>query len=228
MKTFRLHPYMRPAIKSFENKKFQERSKVIFDFIKKSALKGVFTAQDKHWVFVGYNRKINPSEPKSGWMPKVYICVSPADYWEVIVSLVAITPDMKLSWKFCKNLETFARPDKIVLYFHSSSELKKFVKKIKPFLKGKKSHQLKFALSLGSGIFAGVDPTFLKTSWRYYRWALDESIIKENKKKVPLTKEVREALKKLNINLKNEGPLKLNPSSKNNKFIKKLWKEVNS
>jgi hypothetical protein len=79
----------------------------------------------------------------------------------------------------------------------------------------------------GKGIFVGADPKFLVgVSWRHYRWALEEAIIKENKKKGRLGKNFKSALEKLNINTKNEGPKSFKSNRENVSFIKRIWKEV--
>ncbi len=224
-----LHPYMRPVLRSFENKEFLSQSRVIFKFLTETTLRKVRGAQDKDWVFIHEGAKASQgSQKKRGWLPKIYVCISSKDYWSVVSDIILLSQIAKFNWKFCKNFNLFGRPDKIVIYCGSLSDIKRIIRLIRPILKGKKFHSLQFAEKRDQGIFIGTDPEFLKVSWRYYRWAIGEAIIKGYLKKGQISNDTKLALEKLNISLKHQGPRTLIPDKKNNPFIKKIWKEVTS
>jgi len=221
--------YTRPLLKNFQNKNFLNKSKLLLPFIRDTLLKRVRHLEDGHWVFV------NPtsSRPK-GWTPKLYVCVAPQDFWSVVGDLISITREEKLTWKFCKNFKFFARPDKIVIYPVDLKDLKRIIRILRPRLKGKHFHGLQSASSTvqsglekkGSGLFVGTDPAFLKgVSWGYYRWAIEEGIIKANKKMDNNTKLI---IEKLNVTLKHRGPRSFNPNKKNISLVRQIWKQLSS
>jgi len=230
-----LHPYMRPLVPSYKKKNFLKESDVILKFLCRSSLKRVRWSSDKEWIFINEERKPKKKSKTSGWMPKLYICVQPKYYWGVISDLIDLSHRFRFSWKFCKNFNHFGRPDKIVVYSQNLSDLKRILRLVRPLLNESHFHGLRFASDTvqsglekkGKGIYVGADPVFLKkVSWRYYRWAVNETIIKANLKNGRIDKNTRGALKVMNINLKHPGPLTLMPPQKNNKFIEEIWKEI--
>ncbi len=224
---------MRPLIRSYNSGTFLKESKTVLSFLRSSLLTEVFAREDRDWIFV--NRSIKSAA--NNWMPKLYVCLQPKDYWPVVALLVGLSQKYKFSWKFCKNLKLFSRPDKIVIYAKGKSDLKRILRVIRPTLKGRAFHGLAFASTTvqsglektGGGIFVGCDPLFLKnSSWRYYRWMLEECVIKPNLKNGKLGEDVKKALKVCNVTLRHSGPKTLMPLKKNNKFIKQLWAEIQS
>jgi hypothetical protein len=230
MKKKNYHPYLLPLVKSYADSKFLKESKIILKFLRKSSLRTVKAVEDEFWIYVQETKPKKKSTSKKPWMPKLYICVQPDYFWPLVFDLVSLSKLEKFSWKFCKDLTIFGRPDKIVIYADSENESRKIFSKVRPLLKGKKFHKLLFARpSKQEGVYFGVDPTFIKkASWRYYRWLLEETLIKPNLKRGTLDHNTRQAIDALNISLKHQGPKSLNPSAKNVKFIKQVWKEINS
>ncbi len=226
---------MRPHLPNFESKSFFSYSQSILLFLKKTALQNLRATQDDHWIFV-HEANIKTA-PKNSWTPKMYICVQPNDYWTVVANLITLSRTHHFTWKFCKNMKLMGRPDKIIIYAKNASDLKRIIRLVRPLLANAKFHRLFFASDSvqtklekkGNGIYVGADPNFLKqVSWRYYRWAIEQAIIKPNLKNGRVNSETKKALKILNINLKNQGPLTISPNKKNIQFIKKVWKEIAS
>src|SRR4051812_38944617 len=125
---YQSHSYMRPLIKPYKSKKFIKRSKVLLDFLKTGPLSRVNVKEETAWVRVSAVNQRKLSNPKSGWRPKLYVCVSPEDYWEVVLELIQLTNSEKLNWKFCKHFGSFHRPDKIVIYCSDTLSLRKVIK----------------------------------------------------------------------------------------------------
>jgi hypothetical protein len=220
------HPYMRPIVRSFEKTDFLKESQVILNFLRKGPLKKVSISEDNYWIFINERK---PKKLKNGsWMPKLYICVLPKYFWSTVSDLILLSREEKFSWKFSKDLKSFSRPDKIIIYADNEGDLKRILKKVQPEIKAKKFHKLEFAKPLSQeGLYMGADPTFIKgASWRLYRWSIEQALIKPNLKKGPLDRNTRQALNAMNVSLKHPGPKRLSPNKKFNKFILEVWKEV--
>src|SRR5207253_1240586 len=50
------------------------------------------------------------------WQPKLYVCVSAAHYWPVVLRLVRRLDHASCAWKFFLARGGYQRPDKIVFY----------------------------------------------------------------------------------------------------------------
>jgi hypothetical protein len=221
-------------LRDFENKDFVRKSKVIFDFLERSLLKDLRRGKDNYWIYFS-GRAYRDRSPLNVWKPKLYVCVSAHDYWDVIVELVGLFRGKDVRWKFSHYFKSFGHPDKIVIYAESPSELKGLIRKVRPILEGRKFHGLSFAASTGEmkleagnkkGLFVGADPLFLHVSWRNYRRAIEECLIKPNVTKQKLASEVYGVLRRLNVSLRNRGPRSLNPSKKDILFVKRFWREI--
>lgn len=229
------HPYMRPLYFGFENRKYLRESAIILKFLNATILRRVRQSQDSHWVFIHEgSKKAKPKAKMKSWMPKIYLCVSPRDFWPLITDLIYLSRKNKFKWKFSKHFKTFAKPDKIVMYADNLAELKRIIRIVRPFMRNMNTHRLDFAASSvemglekhGHGIFVGTDPGFLKASWRHYRWAIDEGVIKPNKKHNRLSKELKTVLRKLNISVSHQGPISLSPPVRNNKTVWEIWQAL--
>lgn len=195
----------------------------------------IHTAHAAPWIYVASDNA--QAIKRSGWVPKLYICVQRDSYFKVIERLIAITAKKNLNWKFCSDSKTLYRPDKIVLYFADVKELKQCIKSLRSVLKDARFHTLAHVASteeLGwekqgsKGIFVGADPMFLKAriSWRIYRCYAIASIRQNKAYWIEKPGGIDKAYSTFNLSTLHEGPLSFKPNQKVTSKIEKLWTEI--
>jgi hypothetical protein len=116
-------------------------------------------------------------QPLLYWQPKLYVCLSAADYWRGVTRLLQAWQDWPHPWKFHLGGEGQDRPDKLLCYFPSQARLEQGIASLRQLLAGCAFHTLDTACAtplLGleeegrTGLYAASDPVALGTSWGFY------------------------------------------------------------
>lgn len=230
--------YDHPLIPAFKKKSFEKQT-----IAYKNKFEHLFfqnptfnkKLQDYWTYYLPIKKHAKKRKSKPHWTLKIYLCLSPKDYWPTIHKLVKKLKKNPYHWKYYSAPKGYERPDKIVFYFGSGSELKKFVKKIRPWLPKSGFHHLSHTASTSEmgiekkgqkGIHVGMDPP-IGESWRMYRshciaWA------NINEEYLATVKGGKMGwYRRMNLSLTHEGPYSLNPSIKDIKHVQKYWKLIN-
>ena len=77
MKSWARHPYMKPLVKSFENKKFQTQSKIILKFFKKTVFKRVYSKEDPEWIYISHSKNLRIGGRQANGHPKFIFVFRP-------------------------------------------------------------------------------------------------------------------------------------------------------
>ena len=227
-------PYTYPILHSFTKPKMIAAARAELRSIRKDLKqKRAHFKEYAHWLRLRSGEKKKHTNSDLAWKPKLYICVSPQNYWTAIRRLITLSEKISLNWKFCRKTSSLSRPDKIVIYFESISQIKKDLPKIRNALTGLRFHGLSHASltsemgfeKKGKGIYFGADPAFLKTaSWRLYRCVVSASIEFNRDYFAEIAAKKRSSPYELfNLSSKHDGPNKLTSSSSQVAFIKKHW-----
>ena len=169
------------------------------------------------------------------WTPKLYVCVDAQAYWPFIMRLIKRFGRSTLRWKFYMAARGCERPDKIVFYFDSGAQLRRFVKTLRPLMPKRGFHELRHAVSttrMGlepegrAGLYVGIDPPLKNGSWRIYRclclaWAeVNEDYLEQR----PGGR--ARWFERMNLSTEHEGPLSLSPDPRNDAQLRRCWRAV--
>jgi hypothetical protein len=190
-----------------------------------------------YWTYYIPLKKSKKKQKTRQWTPKIYICVGASAYWPFILRLIKKYKKSKTQWKFYMAPSGYDRPDKIVFYFESGSQLRQFVKKLRPLLPKTGLHALSHTASTAEmgiesekrrGIFVGIDPPLRGQSWRLYR-SLCIAWADVNTEYLSNLKGGRNRwLARMNLSPEHEGPYSLSPPKKNIGYVRKYWRIINS
>jgi hypothetical protein len=226
-----IQPYSHPVISAFKKPRMIAQAKAELRALRRDLRKKMSFQENEFWIWSPPKRPKSKSNPL--WTPKLYVCVAPQDYWRAVRSLIDLSQNFELDWKFCKKISTLSRPDKIVIYFKDEAHLKRSLPKIRKSLKGFQLHAISHAASTvkmkleksGKGLYVGADPSFLKTSWRFYRCLVLAGISNNRVYFHAHFKNKSMLYRFFNLSERHEGPLNFRPRS-GTTALRKLWKEL--
>lgn len=231
-----IKPYTSPIIGRFMTRPFLTKSREEISRLRRLRIEGISITKRNQWFqFAAHGRKHKKRANGSNhWHHKLYICVTPRAYWLTVRRLVSQTKTARLTWKLWTHLRSYSRPDKIVLYCNDGIDLKRKTALVRRILGYGNSHLLGHAClaschkleKSGKGLYVGMDPSFLKTSWRYYRCIVGAHLAINKEYYRKRTPELIEFLKTLNVSLEHEGPRSLNPSKKYIPTIRRVWNAI--
>lgn len=237
----KLFPYALPLIPEYRAGVFKKATRRLKPVVETLLFRENDFYKRLQDVWVSYypcsKRKSGQSRNKQGtphWTPKLYICPGANAYWPLILRLVKKFRRAKHQWKFFMAPHGYERPDKIVFYFDSGAQLKRFVGTLRPLLPRSGFHDLRHAASTAQmgieaeglrGLYVGMDPPIGK-SWRIYRcfclaWADQNMRAIET---LPGGK--KRWFERMNLSLVHEGPYSLSTDPDNFLYIRRFWRMI--
>ena len=236
-KYIKIEKYNSPRVESY-SKIDAKKYKANVREIENNRLGQIPHAISPSWVNISSSRQILEKRKKKNsknlWSPKIYICVQAKNYVPFVKKLISVTKKYRLTWKFYREVRNRSRPDKIVVYFESTSELKRKLPMIRSVVKGCRFHSLSHSVNtsifgiekIGEGIYLGADPNFCKMSWRIYRIVVLSSIRANWKFWNQRRGGVPEVFKMFNLSLEHDGPNSLSLNYKRSMQIKKWLLQI--
>ena len=179
-------------------------------------------------------RRASASKPVPIWAPKIYVCVTARHYWSTVARLLTDERLRCFTIKCFAGQSGYVRPDKIVVYCNTSSDLKRGVRVVRELIRDASFHGLRHAaatiacgLERGRvrGLYVGADPTFLNMSWRLYR-VVCLAWLQRNVRYVRLQYGIVRWKHLMNLSTVHAGPLSLRPNASSVARISALWPSI--
>lgn len=220
---------MTPLLPEFGSDRFSRQSKEFRPIIEAMLAADCGFIERDIWRV----HRVKHREKRPFWQSKIYVCVRARDYWPAVSALMVAFHGEPIRWKFFFGKRGYERPDKIVFYPLDRDRVR-LVRRLRALLDGTSFHTLGHAASTvetglepkgAEGLFVGVDPVFLKISWRAYRAACF-AWLGVNRAYVESLRGGLEAwLRVMNLSLGHEGPLSFQPKT-DPKLIRRYWRQI--
>ena len=244
--------YVRPVVRGFASAKFlgalENERRALLDRLPPLRDGGEFS---QIAVWLSRKGELRSTKPIPAWRPKIYLTVRSESFWKVVGRLMGdpVLPKLCMGFKVFVfgereadpsrgylDDECFTRPDKIVFYLPDVAAIAPLCRHLRRLKKGAGVHSLGHAGSVGHyrliqksespGLYLGLDPTFLKQSWRIYR-AICLSWLSVNRAEVRAEYgSVASWLDRMNLSTRVEGPVRLRPTAAQTRFVGREWKKI--